>query len=81
MDDDSSVCTSEVADNPFTMNSAVLADNSAGVESDRDIRDEYQLETQEADRVYGHPEIWITLVKLCNFRICIYLNRKETRFI
>ena len=51
------VCTSEVADNPLATNSAVLAGNSAGVESDRDIRDEYQLETQEADRVYGHPKI------------------------
>ena len=56
MDDDSSVRAIEVEDNPFTMNSAVFAGNSDGVESDnRDIRDDYQLETQEADRVYGHP--------------------------
>ena len=55
-DDDSSVRASEVADRPFTMSSAFVG-NPVGVDTDnRDIRDDYQLETLEADRVYGHPE-------------------------
>ena len=59
MDDDSSeCCASEVADLPFTVSSAVFADNTGGVDSgSRDIRDEYQLQSQEADRVLRPPGI------------------------